>query len=117
MEKHLRKFGISMTLDFFESLTKENLIFEEIETKDRRQENKNTNLIRLKKMNPRINVAHYDFAKEILGYGLRLIIWLQGCHKRCNECITPEFQALRGGQSMTSGKLFNVIKFISKKCT
>jgi|JI8StandDraft_1071087.scaffolds.fasta_scaffold24750_4 anaerobic ribonucleoside-triphosphate reductase activating protein len=62
-------------------------------------------------MNPRINVAHYDFAKEILGYGLRLIIWLQGCHKRCNECITPEFQALRGGQSMTSGKLFNVIKF------
>lgn len=62
-------------------------------------------------MNPRIKVARYECANNVLGYGLRLIIWLQGCHKRCRGCMTPEFLALNGGQSMTCSKLYNVIKF------
>lgn len=29
-----------------------------------------------------------------LGPGNRLVIWTQGCNKRCKNCATPEFQAL-----------------------
>jgi anaerobic ribonucleoside-triphosphate reductase activating protein len=63
------------------------------------------------KMESRIKIAHYDCATGILGYGLRLIFWLQGCHKRCIDCMTPEFLAFNGGQSLTDTKLLSMIRF------
>ena len=40
-----------------------------------------------------------------LGYGKRLGVWFQGCHKRCEGCISPEFQDPDGGRMLSISAL------------
>lgn len=38
----------------------------------------------------RLNLAYTTIATNVLGPGVRRILWVQGCPRRCPECITPE---------------------------
>jgi anaerobic ribonucleoside-triphosphate reductase activating protein len=40
-----------------------------------------------------------------LGPGKRVAIWLAGCHKRCNGCISPEMQDFKAGRCIEVVKL------------
>lgn len=40
-----------------------------------------------------------------LGPGFRYAIWVQGCHKRCKNCITPESRLFNGGVEINIGAL------------
>lgn len=41
----------------------------------------------------RLNITSWiPYSSNILGPGKRTVIWLQGCRKRCNGCITPQMQ-------------------------
>ena len=44
-----------------------------------------------------------------LGYGKRLGVWFQGCKRRCDNCISPEFQAMEGGSLLTPEQILNRI--------
>lgn len=47
-----------------------------------------------------IEVAHINSCTQVLGPGMRYVIWVQGCSNSCNGCIAPEFKALGGGRLM-----------------
>lgn len=53
-----------------------------------------------------------------LGPGERVCLWTQGCHKRCNGCISPELQPFRG-REISETLLAEVIVQVAKKnrCT
>ena len=42
-----------------------------------------------------------DPGAHVLGPGLRAVLWLQGCPRRCPGCLVPESWALEGGQTAT----------------
>ena len=37
-----------------------------------------------------LNLAKIDWAVDALGPGRRVIVWVQGCPRRCPGCITPQ---------------------------
>ena len=39
-----------------------------------------------------INLADFAITTNVLGPGRRAIIWVQGCPRRCHNCITPHMQ-------------------------
>jgi len=41
-----------------------------------------------------LNIAYFWPISEVVGPGKRAIIWVQGCLKRCKNCITPEMQII-----------------------
>ena len=45
-----------------------------------------------------------------LGYGNRLGIWVQGCNKKCNKCISPEMQSKDGGQLIEISQIIDYAK-------
>lgn len=45
-----------------------------------------------------------------LGYGRRLGVWFQGCSKRCENCISPEFQESSDGSDYTVEEIIHSIR-------
>jgi anaerobic ribonucleoside-triphosphate reductase activating protein len=43
-----------------------------------------------KQSHHRVNLADFDVATNVLGPGRRAIVWVQGCPRRCEGCITPD---------------------------
>lgn len=39
---------------------------------------------------------------KVLGPGSRFVIWVQGCHRRCPGCMSPETWALNGGEIIST---------------
>ena len=39
-----------------------------------------------------INFAHYHVGSNALGPGNRAILWVQGCDRNCDSCISPEWK-------------------------
>lgn len=54
---------------------------------------------------PRLNVAEIDVVEGAAGPGHRLVIWLQGCLKRCPGCANAVFLPERPGQLLTVADL------------
>ena len=56
-------------------------------------------------------VRIHDIANSIttLGPGSRLVIWFQGCKRRCKGCMSPESRPLDGGKLADLDKLIDVI--------
>ncbi|MFZ4437603.1 MAG: 4Fe-4S cluster-binding domain-containing protein [Syntrophales bacterium] len=41
-----------------------------------------------------LNIAYYAFDVKTLGPGRRIAVWVQGCQRRCQNCLSPEWQAI-----------------------
>ena len=39
------------------------------------------------------NIAHIEYSCQTLGPGVRTVIWLQGCKKKCPSCINEGLQS------------------------
>ena len=39
-----------------------------------------------------LNIYHYGIAKDVLGFGNRLVIWVAGCPFTCHGCIEEKLQ-------------------------
>lgn len=58
-------------------------------------------------------VSHREPLTKVLGPGQRYALWLQGCEKRCPNCIFPSGQALDcGGQWHSVEKIWSEIKAV-----
>ncbi len=58
-------------------------------------------------------VSHREPLTKVLGPGQRYALWLQGCEKRCPNCIFPSGQALDcGGQWYSVEKIWSEIKAV-----
>ncbi len=56
-----------------------------------------------------IQVNHMVKKTDVLGPGRRFVLWVQGCKKRCKNCINPAGQALEGGQLISVEEIFDII--------
>lgn len=45
-----------------------------------------------------LNVAAYEPRSLVNGPGVRAVLWVQGCGKRCPDCFNPDFQKREGGR-------------------
>jgi len=59
----------------------------------------------------RLQVASMQYPVRVLGPGNRLGIWLQGCLKRCPNCLSSDFLPLKGGTSYPIEQLFELVVF------
>ena len=50
-------------------------------------------------------------AVRVLGPGVRYVLWVQGCKKRCPGCIAPDAQSESGGHTVDAGALAWEIAF------
>ena len=66
-------------------------------------------------MNLSLNIGHIGIAKDVLGYGRRLVIWVAGCPFRCRGCIAPEFLEKNSGTDIDINNISLLIKSYSKK--
>ena len=56
-------------------------------------------------------VSHRESSTKVLGPGQRYALWVQGCDKRCPNCVFPAGQAKNsGGQWISVGRLWQEIK-------
>lgn len=39
-----------------------------------------------------MNISHWLYPVQVLGPGNRIALWVQGCSRRCQGCISPELQ-------------------------
>ena len=47
-----------------------------------------------------IRISQIGVCTDVLGPGRRLVIWTQGCEKRCPGCMSPEKRSPDGGQAI-----------------
>lgn len=52
-----------------------------------------------------VRVARYSLACSVLGPGLRGVLWVQGCRRRCPGCVAPEMQPPDGGAEISVDEL------------
>lgn len=55
----------------------------------------------------KLNVGFIWYPVMTLGYGKRLGVWFQGCSKKCENCISPEFQVPEAGTMYTIKEIFD----------
>lgn len=47
-----------------------------------------------------LQMAACWYPVTVFGPGKKLAVWFQGCARKCEECISPEFQSYKGGRQM-----------------
>ena len=57
-----------------------------------------------------MRVGRIYYPVNVLGYGKRIGIWLCGCDKRCNNCVSPEFQNIDGGEILSVDDIIHIVK-------
>ena len=61
-----------------------------------------------------LQLFRYQAPVTVLGPEQRAVIWVQGCHFACSECIVPESWSLKGGETMTVADLADWVLAQSK---
>lgn len=59
-----------------------------------------------------INIYNMLPETTALGPGVRFALWLQGCDKRCDGCLSPRSHSLTGGRQYKISELINIISEI-----
>lgn len=59
---------------------------------------------------PLLNVADFDILEDTAGPGRRLVLWLQGCLKRCPNCCNQDFLPLEDALLMAPGTLLEICR-------
>ena len=62
-----------------------------------------------------IRISQMGLFTDVLGPGKRVVIWTQGCEKRCPGCMSPDKRDPMGGKSVPIDKLVEVIDKLSVK--
>ena len=57
-----------------------------------------------------INIARMYYPVKTLGPGDRMGIWLAGCPRSCEGCISPDFRYKASGRPVEAGRLMEMIK-------
>lgn len=60
-----------------------------------------------------LNMAAFWYPITVFGKGKKLGIWFQGCSKKCEGCISPEYQKYGDGTDIKIDELFSLIKDVS----
>ncbi len=53
-------------------------------------------------------ISHWLYPVNVLGPGDRIVLWTQGCHRKCKGCVSPELQ-LYDGIDYPISYLLNII--------
>lgn len=56
-----------------------------------------------------LRISWFDKSVEGLGPGKRMVLWVQGCNKRCHGCIAERLQDIKGGELIETAKLAQMI--------
>ena len=62
-----------------------------------------------------LNIAHIMEATEAEGPGLRFVIWVQGCLKRCKGCCNGELLKIKPARLMRSNEVISLLRSSLKK--
>jgi len=60
-------------------------------------------------------VARILYPVEVLGPGMRVGIWLSGCERRCEGCISPDLWVQREEQNISVGSVATLIEQIARE--
>lgn len=66
----------------------------------------------INEMKLKLSVARIYFPVKVLGPGNRVGIWLNGCSKKCEECISPELQEYDLQKELTIEMIIEMLKSI-----
>lgn len=61
----------------------------------------------------KLSLARIYYPVKVLGPGLRVGIWLNGCPRQCRGCISPELQKYDISKEVTVKQIVNMIRKIS----
>lgn len=62
-----------------------------------------------------LNIAHIIEATEAEGPGLRFVIWVQGCLKRCKGCCNGELLKIKPAHLMRSNEIIRLLQHTLEK--
>lgn len=62
-----------------------------------------------------LNIANFTEATEAEGPGLRFVIWVQGCLKRCKGCCNVDFLRIEPATLVTSGEIIQLLRQTAEK--
>lgn len=60
-------------------------------------------------LNKKLNVGKILSRSRANGPGVRFVIWLQGCSRKCDGCINPQFFSHEPHKVLTVDEVFNLI--------
>lgn len=56
-----------------------------------------------------IRVAGFEARSLVAGPGIRSVIWVAGCHRRCPGCSQPEFLSFNSGRDVSIDDLWELV--------
>lgn len=62
-----------------------------------------------------LNIAHIVEATEAEGPGLRFVIWVQGCLKRCRGCCNGDLLKIKPAQIMSSQDIIDQVQLAKQQ--
>jgi anaerobic ribonucleoside-triphosphate reductase activating protein len=57
-----------------------------------------------------LRIASYEPRSLANGPGVRAVLWVQGCGKRCSGCFNPDFQSIEGGREVSVAEVLRWIE-------
>ena len=60
-------------------------------------------------MGEMIRLHNMVFHTKVLGPGTRTAIWLQGCHRHCDGCMSPNSRSLDGGKLFDTDEVIEAV--------
>lgn len=66
----------------------------------------------MKTIDEKISLGRMYYPVKVLGPGNRVGIWMNGCHRKCVGCISPELQIYEASKEVTVNELMQMIQRI-----
>lgn len=62
-----------------------------------------------------LNIAHIVEATQAEGPGLRFVVWVQGCLKRCKDCCNADLLRIEPANLVQSGDIIKQLKNVAQQ--